>query len=357
MFCSFQVSNFRCFSALSLSDLDRVNLITGSNDVGKTALLEALFLHVGGHNPELSLRLNVFRGFEPILPDPDDTWGWLFRGRQSLGKAIELTSIDDADRKRVLRVTLRVPEKMVFPASAEQPPPGKKAPGLPTTAIGQRELYLEMSGHNGNMLSSSAVFADGRVELRLAPTQPFPTGFFLSTRSRTSQEEATRFSKLQETGLDEQVVNALRILEPRLRRLVIHTAENVITIRGDIGLDRLVPLGFMGEGVTRLLSMVQAVLSCEDGIVLIDEIENGLHYSVMPQVWEALGEAARSRNVQLFATTHSRECILAAHQAFSSQLSYDLRVHRLEASNGDVRVITYDKETLATSQELNLEIR
>ena len=62
-------------------------------------------------------------------------------------------------------------------------------------------------------------------------------------------------------------------------------------------------------------------------------------------------------NVQVFATTHSWECIKAAHEAFSETEPYDLRLHRLERINGEIKAVTYDKKTLDTSVEMNLEVR
>ncbi|HEK84748.1 MAG TPA: ATPase, partial [Candidatus Aminicenantes bacterium] len=66
MYKSFKINNFRCFEKLELPELERVNLIVGKNNVGKTALLEALFIHCGAYNPELALRVNAFRGIEVI---------------------------------------------------------------------------------------------------------------------------------------------------------------------------------------------------------------------------------------------------------------------------------------------------
>jgi AAA15 family ATPase/GTPase len=60
MYTSFEITNFRCFDHLKLDNLARVNLIAGKNNVGKTALLEALFVHCGAYNPELAVRLNSF---------------------------------------------------------------------------------------------------------------------------------------------------------------------------------------------------------------------------------------------------------------------------------------------------------
>ena len=128
-------------------------------------------------------------------------------------------------------------------------------------------------------------------------------------------------------------------------------------IYGDIGVGRRVPMSQMGEGMVRLLSLVLEITKASGGVVLIDEIENGLHHSVMTKIWRAVGEAARRSNTQIFATTHSWECIRAAHEAFLQNGTYDLRLHRLERINGDIKAVTYDQKTLDTSVEMNLEVR
>jgi AAA15 family ATPase/GTPase len=113
----------------------------------------------------------------------------------------------------------------------------------------------------------------------------------------------------------------------------------------------------MGEGVRRLLGIVMAIAGASGGRVLIDEIENGLHYSVMVDVWQAIAHAARQANVQVFATTHSFECIAAAHEAFSQGPSYDFALHRLEEGVDGIEAVTYDQETMATALELEHEVR
>jgi hypothetical protein len=74
VFRSFTIRNFRGFRELDLSGLERVNLIAGRNNVGKTALLEALFLHIGANNPQLTLSINVFRGIEQFAAEPGEMW-------------------------------------------------------------------------------------------------------------------------------------------------------------------------------------------------------------------------------------------------------------------------------------------
>src|SRR5215470_736576 len=88
MYESFHVKNFRCFDNLELNDLARINLIAGKNNTGKTAFLEALFLHAGAYNPSLILNLNAFRGVQGTLvefrPGGETPWKWLFNQKNDL---------------------------------------------------------------------------------------------------------------------------------------------------------------------------------------------------------------------------------------------------------------------------------
>ena len=105
--------------------------------------------------------------------------------------------------------------------------------------------------------------------------------------------------------------------------------------------------------------MLLAISTTENGIILIDEIENGLHYSIQTKVWKAIAEAAHEFNVQIFATTHSYEMIHAAHEAFQGREPFDFRLYRLgrNKDNNDIRVVSYNKEILNATIENNFEMR
>ena len=64
---------------------------------------------------------------------------------------------------------------------------------------------------------------------------------------------------------------------------------------------------------SKLLNLYCAMLISKAKVLLIDELENGLYYSILPQIWRGIATLAESEQIQVFATTHSRECILAAH--------------------------------------------
>jgi AAA15 family ATPase/GTPase len=100
-----------------------------------------------------------------------------------------------------------------------------------------------------------------------------------------------------------------------------------------------------------------AIATAPHGVVLVDEIDNGLHHSVISKVWQAIDDAARRFDTQVLATTHSYECIQAAYQAFNETENYDFRLHRLERVAEKVRVVTYDRETLAAALTGELEVR
>jgi len=362
MYQSFQAKNFRCFRDLVISTLERVNLIVGKNNVGKTALLEALFIHCGAYNPELTLRINAFRGIESttieLVPWAEMPWDSLFHDF-NISESIELVGENETTGLRHVRLkAVREPEELgKIRQFIQHGPDRSKSVSLSSEAI--RVLELEYQGKNGEGRHYMIVDQQGIRMEPIPPLPPFPA-IFLPARARTpAREDAQRFGKLEALGQEEAVLQALQAVEPRLRRIAVGVSGDVPILQGDIGLTRrqLIPLPLMGEGMARLASLVLAIGNARNGVVLVDEIDNGLYYSVLPDVWQAIGKVARQFNTQIFATTHSLECIVAAHKAFSKSEKYDFRLHRLERDEEMISVTTYDQEALEAAIETNLEVR
>jgi hypothetical protein len=354
MYQSFRIKNFRGFRDLTLDSLERVNLIAGQNNVGKTALLEAIFLHLGPNNPELSLRVNSWRGFQPLSPSADEVWAPLFHDLDTK-TVITLEGNLQPIGRAELRLSLAVPETVRLTTAETEN--GEFASGM-TTIPSMRQLKLEYTVENAPpVVSWATVMAQGEIRMQSAPISRILPASFNSTAFHSAREDADRLSALARTKRREEVLDILRILEPRLQHLEVQSFAGMSVIMGDIGLSEFLPIGMMGEGLTRLLSIILAILSVRQGVVLIDEVENGLHYSVMSKVWRAIAQAARASDVQVFATTHSWECICAAHEAFTSDSLYDFRLHRLEWANGDIRAVSLDQEMLDTAIKAGLEVR
>ncbi|MGH7597071.1 MAG: AAA family ATPase [bacterium] len=356
MFRVFTIKNFRCFQNLTLTPLERVNLITGMNNVGKTALLEALFLHIGPNNPDLPMRIDVIRGIEKASIDAVEIWGWLFFGKR-IDQTIEFTSLNDDNVSRSLLIRLLEPGLSRLLSSKNDDAESQKLVGSITTAVLPNEIMLEYKDTAGQTGTSRIFITPDGLKIERAQIKPFPIGIFLSARLRFSLENIERFSKLDAVGRQDEMLTILQFLEPRLRRLAVLVKGGVPMIYGDLGVGELVPLPLMGEGMVRLLSILLAIINATGGTVLIDEIENGLHHSVMLKVWHAIAEAARRSETQIFATTHSWECIRAAHEAFTKSGTYDFRLHRLDRLNDEIKAITYDQEALTAAIKAELEVR
>ncbi len=92
----------------------------------------------------------------------------------------------------------------------------------------------------------------------------------------------------------------------------------------------------MGDGLTKLFHIALAVASAPRGILLVDEFENGLHWSVQEKLWIALARAARDFNLQVFCTTHSRDCIESFAAAVKDTGPGGASIYRLERRGEDV---------------------
>ena len=194
---------------------------------------------------------------------------------------------------------------------------------------------------------------EARLDLNLKP----PVGF-VPTRRLLPAELALLWKGVVLTPREEATVKALRLIEPEIERIAISgsgdAAAAQILLRGA---ESPVPLGTLGEGVSRILVLALHLVRTQGGFLLIDEIENGLHWSVMPKVWRFLIESARSLDVQIFATTHSKDCLEAIAELHGAhpQLTEEISVHRLE--RGRETPVRFDAARIAEYVDMELETR
>ncbi len=114
----------------------------------------------------------------------------------------------------------------------------------------------------------------------------------------------------------------------------------------------------MGDGMVRVLSIALSLTTSTGGVMLLDEVENGIYYEVMQKIWKMIANTARKLNVQLFVTTHSEECIRAVHQALE-ELKFldDLRFYRFESLKGNTGVVCYDPNEINAALKADIEVR
>lgn len=366
MYESFTVKNYRGFREVTISNLKRINLIAGMNNSGKTSLLEALFIHAGKNNPDLLLRVNAFRGMDTLKIDLSNwsemPWESLFHNRD-ISKPIEFNATLDSKVRSQL-ISTKTPRdsyeldtstsrnKSKYFDSTFDHSSSTIASPIPNTKV------LQLEEHTGKKSSRNTLtFTPQGVHLDKTPSPDFPGYFIYSRKMPSNKEDAELFGKLDILGETETLVDILKIIEPRLKRLTTVYVNDVPTIHGDIGLEKLLPLTHMGEGISRLASFLLRISNCKDGVVFIDEIENGFHYSVLGGIWKAIFHISKEYNVQVFATTHSYECAKSANNAFSGDKNYDFAYYRLDRLDDVIIVNSYDNDTLNYAFKTDIEVR
>jgi hypothetical protein len=188
--------------------------------------------------------------------------------------------------------------------------------------------------------------------LRLHP----PVGF-VTTNRLFPRDFARLWADVVLTPGEERTVEALRLIDPEIDRIAISESDGTIAKVLLRGADGPVPLGTLGEGVSRILTLALHLARTQGGFLLLDEIENGLHWSVMPKVWRFLVETALTGDTQIFATTHSKDWLegLADLHRTHPTLAAHVSVHRLEA--GRETSVRFDAGRIAEYVEMELEAR
>lgn len=370
MYKSFKIKNFRCFEELELNELARVNLIAGKNNVGKTTLLEAIFLHCGMYNPILILKINAFRGIEvvklPTIPSFEHPFNSIFKDFD-VKKVIELSGENDMlGGNRTIRISVPINSaesedfiqgnvSVVDEGSIKYDP--KIFGKITDTSMPINILKLEHEWSGGR---SNYYLKMDKEKLTVEPTPPvlpFIAYFQSSQNISILEEQAELYDNLVINNKEDDILKALKIIEPRLTKIRSVSTKLGSILYGDIGIGNLIPLPLIGGGIVRLAGISLHIANAPKGVVLIDEFENGLHHSVMTKIWQAVNIMSEETNTQIFATTHSWECIKSAHKAFSESKCYDFRLHRLEYFKDKIHAITYSQEDLDSAVNYDMEVR
>ena len=314
-----RIENFRGFASLELRDLKRVNLVVGENNSGKTSLLEAIFL----------------------LCEPP--------------RVVELPSL--------LRAKQGNPEIRYFRWLVREGASGGEA--LLSAKAGTAEWALRfgpiaaLRKQGGPSPSSVQVLYHGAGLCLQGGPQSRRLCRIISIQNRDPSALVTLVGKANRKGDGEETLQRLLAeVDPRIRKVRVDPGEDGNQVIVDIGLSELVPVSQAGQGVYRLVSILADIIGEKPDVMLIDEVENGLHHSIHEQIWAGLAETAEKLNVQIFATTHSEECLHAAHNAFlAPEKEYDLSVIQLfrVESGGQGRVL--DRELIEAGIDGNINLR
>lgn len=366
------IRSFRGIDRLSISRLGRVALLAGRNGVGKTTVLEAVRVHAArGHPSVLHELLDKREEFAAALDEnhapvftPD--YAALFYGRTATReRTITIGPNSGTDDVRI----------KVSPSSDWSPD--------------QKELFTDLS-MEADMQAVKVVY---RNKERLLPWLPAVRG----PRTHWSRRRYVRslqhglfdegewsvieceslgpglpdnsklarfWDRVALTEEEDLSLQALRLAGDPIERVAVVGDEEaryhgigrrvVVKLRDH---PRPVPLKSLGDGVMRLFAAGLALASGRDGFLLVDEAENEIHYSVQRDFWHMVLRAAQQHNVQVLATTHSRDCVKGFARAAAEIDEAEGVLVRLDRDGGQARAVEYTEEELAVVADQDIEVR
>ena len=355
MYSSLSLKNLRGFSSLQVDGFRRFNLLVGRNNCGKTTVLEGLLLLGAASNPNMGMAVAQMRG--QFTQNADAIWKPLF-GKSDPRHPIDVTG-EWSGQKRALRIEALRTSTLPGPENPLLQPVVPIARVSDDFAFGGIRFTQRID--NGSPVENTGVFDPRSRSFVLTPhlpdRQPIPTELLSARVSWPVMPEiAGEFGALVKAKREKDVLAALKFIDPRISRIEVLPDSSVSTVYLDVGLDSLLPLAVAGEGLLRLFTIAVKLASVRDGVLLIDEIDNGLHHSVMAQLWTFLAQHCERFNVQVFATTHSDEMIRSALECLHGE-SQRPGLFRIDAREGRHEVTSYDAEAIAAVLESNFEVR
>ncbi len=325
MLKALNLRQYRGFESYQLADLARVNLLVGGNNAGKTSILEAVELLLSGGSPSVLVESVKRRGEFSKDSASDVDISHVFRGHQCTpGACFDLSGSRNCPRLRGEILALEHVDKKEVSVGRHWMYDSDEAPeagfGLRLSLDEQPSVVL-LVAENGLLIHGPWMRSQANGQVH-----------FLNLNLSSMQSAWN--AVLAKKG-EAELVEAMRILIPEIdsiQFLVGGRRENILV--GEEGVQVRVPMGSYGDGVQRLLAISLALVGTKNGCILIDEIDTGLHWTVMQDVWRLVVETAQRYDVQVFATTHSYDCIRGLGSLIQSRpdLSESVAIQKVHRS-------------------------
>jgi hypothetical protein len=361
MITSLQFRNLRGLKDVALRELRQVTLLVGGNDTGKTSVLEGLILLLGDgscvSNLPVTFRNNQSGGQAGgTEDDKENFWPWLFYDRNPDN---QIAVIAEVDGKPMLTLTSHSVAEGHYPNAAKIPVLVRSDSARPQEQLDQFGNYRPNLTHP-QPVQELIRFERGQMNLT---GRPSPANFQLSRLSVRPSDPVQDAEKYNQIALEARgevrFEKVMREVEPRLKRLRYAKLPGTKSplVFADIGLSRSVPATQMGAAFNRILHIYAEILSSQINVLLIDEVENGIFSESLPLIWRGLLAVCEEEKVQIFATTHSRECVMAANAVAHERGKDELSVQRLQMVKGNIEAVRLGGEHLEVAAEMGLEVR
>ncbi|WP_204102554.1 MULTISPECIES: AAA family ATPase [Spirulina sp. CCY15215] len=301
------IKNFRCFQDTKISGFERVNLIGGKNNSGKTALLEALTVyHVSKARSFTAIREMRKESSEIAEAMPERAWDNFFFN-QNKSKAIEIIGQDINKQKKKIEILI------TDSIQADLLENNRHAKDF-LDLIAKNEsvfsvLKFRVEEKSENTISSIIAGSSGFYSLDINESHsdlPLIPSFVRISNKYLAEE----YDKARLEDREFEVLNILQVLDPSITEIeTFAIGEPTLYLKRN-GQQRL-PLSLFGDAINRVAAIVLKLINSKAKVLLIDEIENGIHYTSQKEFWKMLFRLSQELDTQIFATTHSWEMIRA----------------------------------------------
>jgi AAA15 family ATPase/GTPase len=334
-----EIENFRCFGKSTLSGFERVNLIGGQNNSGKTAFLEALYLNCSPRAETVMKLRGISK--ETVLTFPERAWNGLFLDHDNKHLAKIISNVDDSGIPIILQLSFHYSSQpdiinkydKVFDITEDL----REIRQIGGISANSDSYILELSYQTNNqasplILALMASIDNGYKLIKLGKklsnevAKLQPISFISATEKASSRYLAEQYDKSYLQGYDGKVKEAFHIIDPSITeiRTLISGEPTIYLSRKN---QRPMPIALFGDAMNRVAHFALELINNQAGILLVDEIENGIHHSHQKQLWQWLFALAVELDVQIFATTHSLEMLTAFKEAamgmqYKSEVAY-----------------------------------
>ena len=344
MFNKIEIERFRGIASASINGFRQINLFFGKNNCGKSSLLECLFLASGVSNPLLPIHVNLMRGYNKTRLND------LKLDFYNLDSTYPIHIRLDNDETRDLKINLFEQKRNNVSINADD------ANILSNVEEGEYGLNFDFE-INGKPFESqlrfgSAKSTDATRNVSSKYTESLRC-IYLSPKYDFSASIQGLKNILQ--NKDEHfIVEGLKIIESRVKDFIFTDKEMLV----DVGLSKRIPVNMMGDGARKIVSLLTAIYDCKDGALLVDEISNGFHHSVMCNLWKVLINASIRNNTQLFITTHDTDSIKGLRDAALDKYNDIVAAFKLlKTSDDELKSYHYSLESLDYSINQEIEVR
>ena len=399
MLNSLKIQNFRCLSDFHVSNLGRVNLIVGKNNSGKSSLLEAIRIYARRANPALLRDIAVSHdeayisrstsaGDRVLLDDDEVAFRAFFSRREFPTNDGDAIYIGDELESNFVKIehVLYLDEYEEVQDSDGEVLRRRKRKQLP-----KNDFFLEqVEALQALLVTSSAASGQGWIELgEISPIRRMNIFWeraaiyirlsFVPTQFLSLDYLAQLWDQIVFSPHEESVKVALRIIEssveeiafvqavsedPRRFRNSERTAKAERTAKVKLrGMKSGIPLNSMGDGMLRVLQLALTIFPAKGGLLLIDEFENGLHWTVQEKIWRLIFQLATELDIQVFATSHSNDALKGfasaanAHPEVGTLIRLTRPQQDLVLGEPFATVASLDEVALLAATEAEIEIR